>query len=79
MSKIPAVASIELEALAENPYPILHRLRAESPVARATSPGGVMWLVTRRDDVLAVLRDLETFSTDHPASPIQDTFGRQML
>ncbi|MGQ0642541.1 MAG: cytochrome P450 [Gemmatimonadaceae bacterium] len=79
MSKIPAVASIELEALAENPYPILHRLRAESPVARAPSLGGVMWLVTRRDDVLAVLRDPETFSTDHPASPIQDTFGRQML
>jgi cytochrome P450 len=38
-----------------------------------------MWLVTRRDDVLAILRDPETFSTDHPASPIRDTFGAQML
>ena len=38
-----------------------------------------MWLVTRRDDVLEILRDPETFSTDHPASPIQATFGSQML
>ncbi|MGQ0539423.1 MAG: cytochrome P450 [Gemmatimonadaceae bacterium] len=79
MSKIREAASIELEALAENPYPLLHRLREETPVALARSAGAVMWLVTRRDDVLAILRDPDTFSTDHPASPIQDTFGAQML
>ncbi len=38
-----------------------------------------MWLVTRRDDVLEILRDPERFSTDHPASPIKATFGSQML
>jgi cytochrome P450 len=38
-----------------------------------------MWLVTRRDDVLEILRDPENFSTDHPRSPIRDTFGSQML
>ena len=79
MSKIRGAESVELEALAENPYPLLHRLRAERPVALARSAGGEMWLVTRRDDVLAILRDPETFSTDHPASPIRDTFGAQML
>jgi len=77
--KIPDVAPIELEALTDNPYPLLRRLREEAPVARARSAGGEMWLVTRRDDVLAVLRDPETFSTDHPASPIKATFGAQML
>ena len=79
VSKIRGAESVELEALAENPYPLLHRLRAERPVALARSAGGEMWLVTRRDDVLAILRDPETFSTDHPASPIRDTFGAQML
>ena len=38
-----------------------------------------MWLVTRRDDVLAVLRDTERFRTDAPRSTIRDTFGEQML
>jgi cytochrome P450 len=38
-----------------------------------------MWLVTRRDDVLEILRDPENYSTDHPSSPIRDTFGAQML
>lgn len=33
----------------------------------------------RREDVVAVLRDPERFTTDHPRSPIGDIFGRQML
>lgn len=37
------------------------------------------WLVTRRDDVLAILRDPETFRTDAERSPIRDSFGEQML
>ncbi len=70
---------IDIEWLAQDPYPTLHRLREEAPVARAHSVGGEMWLVTRRDDVLEILRDPDTFSTDHPASPIRGTFGAQML
>lgn len=70
---------IEIESLAGDPYPTLHRLRREAPVARVASVAGTMWLVTRRDDVLEILRDPENFSTDHPASPIRDTFGSQML
>lgn len=38
-----------------------------------------MWFVTRRADVITVLRDPETFSTDSPQSTIRDTFGQQML
>jgi cytochrome P450 len=68
-----------LEELADDPYPALHALRRAAPIAAARSGGAPMWLVTRRDDVLRVLRDPETFSTDHPASPIRATFGPQML
>lgn len=71
--------AIDLERLGDDPYPALHALRRDSPVAAARSGGAPMWLLTRRDDVLSVLRDPETFSTDHPASPIHDTFGAQML
>lgn len=38
-----------------------------------------MWFVTRRGDVLTVLRDAETYRTDSPHSTIRDTFGEQML
>jgi cytochrome P450 len=38
-----------------------------------------MWFVTRRADVVNVLRDTETFRTDSPHSTIRDTFGEQML
>ena len=72
-------AVIELESLAANPYPVLHQLRSTTPVTRAHSAGGAMWLVTRRDDVLEILRDPGNFSTDDPASPIRDTFGAQVL
>ena len=38
-----------------------------------------MWFVTRRDDVVSVLRDPALFSTDSAQSTIRDTFGPQML
>src|SRR2546425_3650065 len=38
-----------------DPYPTYHRLRAEDPVHR--SPLG-FWVLTRYEDVVAVLRDL---------------------
>jgi cytochrome P450 len=49
-----------------DPYPTYARLRAQSPVCRTTlSLGGkrTVWLVTRYDDVLALLRD-QRFAKD---------------
>jgi cytochrome P450 len=66
-----------LQDLATNPYPILAALRAEEPVAWVGQAG--MWFVTRRADVLDVLRDPELFRTDSARSTIRDTFGEQML
>jgi cytochrome P450 len=41
-----------------DPFPFYTRLRAESPVHRVTLPDGqAAWLVTRYDDVVAVLKD----------------------
>jgi cytochrome P450 len=68
---------VRLADLAINPYPILARLRATTPVAWVEESR--MWFVTQRSDVLAVLRDPETYRTDSPRSTIRDTFGTQML
>ena len=47
-----------------DPFPFYARLRADSPVHPVTLPGGrTAWLVTRYDDVAAVLKD-ERFAKD---------------
>jgi cytochrome P450 len=47
-----------------NPYPTYARLRSTAPVHRTTLPDGRdVWLITRYDDVLAVLKD-ERFGKD---------------
>jgi cytochrome P450 len=45
-----------------DPHPVYTRLRHEAPVYFAPSLG--TWLVTRRDDAIGVLRDVESFIPD---------------
>jgi cytochrome P450 len=73
----PIGATVTLDQLADDPYPIFHRLRATEPVTWAPAIG--QWLVTSRDLVMEVLRDTMRFRTDDPLSPIRATFGPQML
>jgi len=51
----PNIVSSEFKA---DPFPFLKRLRASEPVFRTALPDGTsVWLVTRYEDVLALLRD----------------------
>ncbi len=54
-----------------NPYPIYERLRAEAPVVRIHySPGSApCWLITRYDDVVAILRDHQRVANDRRNVP----------
>lgn len=45
-----------------NPYPVYEKLRAESPVAWWAQSRA--WLVSRYDDIIAVLRDTKQFTSD---------------
>ena len=47
----------------ENPYPVYAQARQEAPVL--FSPIHDAWVVTRYDDVLAILRDPSRFSSSH--------------
>ena len=59
--RIPNIASPEFKA---DPYPFYARLRAESPVFRVELPARqTAWLITRYNDVAAVLKD-ERFAKD---------------
>ena len=62
--------------MAVDPYPIFAELRAAEPVTWV--PEIERWLLTRRDDILAVLRDPGLFTTDAP-STIRDMFGAHMM
>jgi len=57
----PDLASPRFKA---NPYPFYARLRAEAPIYRTTLPfWKTAWLITRYDDVIAVLKD-QQFAKD---------------
>jgi cytochrome P450 len=71
---VRAVSVAELEA---DPHPTLAALRAGAPVAWVDALGG--WLVTRRDLVLAVMRDAETFTVDDPRFSTARVVGPSML
>lgn len=77
MSQFPIGATVTVDALSVDPYPVFERLRTSEPVTWAPSLG--QWLITSRELGMEVLRDHERFRTDHVESPIRDTFGAQML
>lgn len=58
-------------AQADNPYPWMRAARAEAPVFYL--PEQDVWCVTRYDDVLAVMRDDETFSARNAIVPREMT------
>ena len=61
-------AEISLVELDADPYPTYDRLRRTQAVCWL--PGLKQWLVTRWDEVAAVLGDQELFTTDMPDSPM---------
>lgn len=71
---VPNIASPEFKA---NPYLFYARLRAEAPVFRTTLPDKQpAWLVTRYDDVVAVLKD-ERFAKDKANALTPEQAGKQ--
>jgi cytochrome P450 len=63
--------------LAEDPHPVLRRLRAAEPVSWLPALGG--WLVTRRDLAERVLRDPRSFTVDDPRFTTAQVVGPSML
>ncbi len=70
-------ATITLEELERDPYPVYARLRDEEPVSWVPAVG--LWLVTRHDDVRAVDLDPDTFTAATEPSTLNRTMGENML
>lgn len=58
---------ITTRAFKQDPYPFYARLRAEQPIAPARWGKPDAWLVTRYDDVLALLKDSRFIKNQHTA------------
>jgi cytochrome P450 len=70
-------ASITVDALEADPFPIYARLRDEEPVCFVPAVG--LHLVTRWDDVQYVATHPDVFTADVDASPLARTLGRNVL
>lgn len=71
---------ITVARLAQDPYPIFEEMIADAPVCWV--PQFSLWMVTRRDDVIEILKDAETFTMEPEnaqLNPMEDTFGPMML
>src|SRR5713226_150022 len=76
MPPIP-VANIASPEFKANPFPFYSRLRSEAPVYRTLLPDKqYAWLITRYEDVLAVLRD-ERFGKDRLKAKTSEQIKRQ--
>jgi cytochrome P450 len=75
--RFPIGAQVRLSDLDADPYPILSKLRDEEPVSWI--PETRMWFVTRRADVVEILRDARRFTTEAERSTIRDIFGAHMM
>jgi cytochrome P450 len=63
----------------ENPYPVFERLREESPLLPVLAMGRDAWLVTRFEDVRAILKNDELFSNRCNSRGIGIVMGRTIV
>ncbi|MEM7532622.1 MAG: cytochrome P450 [Chloroflexota bacterium] len=83
--QFPIGAQVTLAQMAENPYPTFHQMLAHEPVSWV--PAFNLWMVTRRDDAIEIMRDADLYTMEPIAhstgsgqiNPMEDTFGSMML
>ncbi|WP_246216779.1 cytochrome P450 [Mycobacterium botniense] len=77
MREFPLGRRVILDELAQDPHPILARLRVAEPVSWIPARGG--WLITRYDLAVHVLRNPATFTVDDRRFSTSQVIGASML
>ena len=75
--RFPVGASATIEELEGSPHALLARLREHEPVSWLPAIGG--WLVTRREEALASMRDAAAFTVQDPRFTTAQVVGPSML
>ena len=74
---VKVVDDVAFEELLANPYPVFKRVRDLGPVVKVEAANIMM--VTRFDDVMAIERDPETFSSVNPQSLLNTVIGPNLM
>jgi cytochrome P450 len=77
MQQFPIGERVQMAAMGINPYPTFSQMLQHEPVSWIPEIG--MWYVTRRDDVLRILADTDTFTVASDESPMRQALGYNML
>ncbi|MDH3296338.1 MAG: cytochrome P450, partial [Acidimicrobiia bacterium] len=76
MSDAPVVP-IDVASFWDDPYPVLARMRSETPICFVPELGAT--LLTRRDDIHACEKNVAVFSSDQPGGLMNVLMGRNMM
>ena len=60
----PPVFELDPNVFHDDPYPILKRMRAEAPIAFVPALNAI--LISRRDDIFTLEKQIDVFSSDQP-------------
>ena len=75
--QFPIGEQVKLSVMDTNPYPTFKQMLTDEPVSWIREID--MWYVTRRDDVLRILADTDTFTVVSDESLMRQAVGYNML
>lgn len=75
--EIPVIADVSFADLLADPYPAFQRARELAPVVRLDAANIIV--ATRFDDIMAIERDPDTYSSENPQSLVNKVMGHTMM
>ena len=76
MPQLP-VFEIDPNVFHDDPYPILKRMRAQAPIAFVPALNAI--LITQRDDIFSLEKQIDVFSSDQPDGLMTKLMGQNMM
>ena len=74
---IPVISDVSFAQLLADPYPTFQRARELAPIVRLEAAN--ILVATRFDDIMAIERDPDTFSSENPQSLVNEVMGHTMM
>lgn len=76
-SAVPVISDVTFAELVSDPYPTFKRARELAAIVRIAAAN--IMIATRYDDIMAMERDAETFSSVNPQSLVNKVMGHTMM
>ena len=73
----PPVFEIDPNVFHDDPYPILKRMRAQAPIAFVPALNAI--LITQREDIFTLEKQIDVFSSDQPDGLMTKLMGQNMM